>query len=109
MKKNERRPANVRTVVPNVAGQHGVSDEWPPASYSGKYFLKASVYTCVVEGEVYVEEYAPGKNPTTARHRAGDTFVQNPNTVYAIGSVYGANTFSFSKNPINPIFIPSVA
>jgi hypothetical protein len=55
---------------------------------------------------VYVEEYVPGKAPTTSRHPAGDTFIQDPDVVYAVGSVYGAKTVSFSKASIDPIFVP---
>jgi hypothetical protein len=108
MVKIKRQPVNTRTIGLNVAGAHSAADEWPPRSYSGKYSLKACVATRVVEGEVYVEKYVPGKMPTTSRHHAGDTFVQDPgvDAVYAVGSVYGAKTVSFSKNSIDPIFLP---
>jgi hypothetical protein len=75
-------------------------------SYSGKYSLGSRVLTRVDEGAVYVEEYAPGRTPTTTIHRAGNAFAQEPDTIYAIGSVYGAKTVSVCKAPINPIFVP---
>jgi hypothetical protein len=83
-----------------------VSDKWPPTSYSGKHFLRSHVFTRVVEGAVYVERHLPGKMPTTTIHRAGDAFTQNPDVVYAVGSIYGAKTTSFSQEAISPIFIP---
>jgi hypothetical protein len=101
-----KRP-NIRTIVPCVLGKHSVSDEWPPRSYSGKYFLKSRIFTRVVEGNVYVEKYVPGENATTTIHRAGDGFAQNPDVVYAVGSVYGAKTISFSKAFIDPNLYPT--
>lgn len=104
----KKRPVNIRAIGLDVAGAHSAADEWPPRSYSRKYSLKACVATRVVEGEVYVEKYVPGKAPMTSRHHAGDTFVQDPDVdvVYAVGSVYGAKTVSFSEAPLDPIFIP---
>ncbi|MGD1003051.1 MAG: hypothetical protein ABR884_00550 [Minisyncoccia bacterium] len=107
MGKIKKRPTNIRTVGNEVNGKHSVSDEWPPVSYSGKYSLKSRVVTRVVEGEVYMEKYAPGRPPTTTVHRAGNAFVQDPD-IYAVGSVYGAKTVSFSKRPIDPTFIPQL-
>lgn len=93
--------------MPCASGKCSVNDEWPPVSYSGKYFLNSRVFTRVVDGSVYVEKYEPGKKAMTTIHRAGDGFTQNPEVIYAIGSVYGATTVSLSKKPINPIFVPS--
>ena len=100
------RQLNIRTVIPNGGEKHAVKDQWPPRSYTGKYVLASRVLTRVVVGEIYVEEYIPGKTPTTTIRRAGSGFVQHPDVVYAIGSVYGgAETISFSHVPINPLFI----
>jgi hypothetical protein len=101
-----KQPTNIRTVGGEAKGKHSVSDEWPPRSYSRKYSLKSRVLTRVVEGEVYVQKYALEKASTTTIHRAGHAFMQDPDTVYAIGSVYGAKTVSFSKALIDPTFIP---
>jgi hypothetical protein len=106
MGKIKKRPASIRTVCADVGEKHSVSDEWPPRSHSGKYSLKSRVLTRVDAGEVYMEKYAPGRPPTTTVHRVRTAFVQGPNTVYAVGSVYGAKTVSFSMSPIDPTFIP---
>lgn len=106
MGKIRRRPTNIRTVGDEAGGKHSVRDEWSPTSYSGKYSLASRVCTRVDVGEVYLEKYAPGKAPTTTIHCAGSAFAQDPDTVYAVGSVYGAMTVSFSKAPIHPTFIP---
>ena len=71
-----------------------------------KIFLPSRTLTRVDKGEVYMNEYILGKAPTTTIHRAGNAFAQDPDTVYAVGSVYGAHTVSFSEAPIDPIFIP---
>lgn len=105
MGKRKQRPTNMRTIV-HVVGNHSVSDEWPAQSYSGKHLLRSRVGTRVIEGEVYVEKYVPGKTPATTIHRSGNAFVQDPDVIYAIGSVYGAKTISLCKAPINPVFIP---
>jgi hypothetical protein len=106
MGKIKKRPTNIRTAGHEVKGKHSVSDEWSPTSYSGKYALRSRVFTRVVEGDVYVERYVPGKTATTTIYHAGNGFAQNPDVTYAIGSVYGAKTRSFSKALIHPIFIP---
>jgi hypothetical protein len=106
MGKIKKRPINIRTVGDKINGKYSVSDEWPPRSFSGKYFLPSRTLTRVDKGEVYMNEYILGKAPTTTIHRAGNAFAQDPDTVYAVGSVYGAHTVSFSEAPIDPIFIP---
>ena len=52
-----------------------------------------------------MEQYVSEKTPTTTIHRAGNAFAQNPDVVYAVGSVYGAKTISLSDGPIHPTFI----
>jgi len=100
-----KRPTNIRTVGDEVRGKYSVSDEWPLRSYSGKYFLETRVLTHVDEGDVYMEEYVLGKPPVTTVHCTGNAFAQNPDVVYAVGSVYGAKTISLSDGPIHPTFI----
>lgn len=106
MGKIKKRPTNIRTVGDEVDGKYSVSDVWPPRSFSGKYLLPSRTLTRVDEGEVYMNEYIPGKTPTTTIHRVGNMFAQDPDTVYAVGSIYGAKTSSFSNVLIDPVFIP---
>ncbi len=107
MGKIKKRPTNVRTVAGEAKdGKYSVSDVWPPRSFSGKYLLKSRTLTRVDKGMVYVNEYVPGKAPKTTIHRVGNMFAQNPDVVYAVGSVYGAKTVSFSEAPVDQVFIP---
>jgi len=73
-----------------------VEIEWPKASRSKKHdHGRSHGFTRVLEGDVYVAE----KGVYTIYH-PGDTFTENPDTVHAVGSVYGAKTLHFYSPPI---------
>ena len=91
------RVANVRTViycVPEIV--EVIEIVWPRGARSKKHSHgKSYGFITVLEGSVYVIE----KGDFAIYHK-GDTFTENPDTIHAVGSVYGARTLHCYTPPI---------
>jgi len=84
-----------------VGAKEVVRIKHPPGSRSLKHnHGKSYGFTVVLSGEVYEICYDLGGALVEVIYRAGEWFMETPNTIHVVGSVNGAVTLHFYSPPI---------